>query len=615
MISERTIEAIKDRVSLLEVVGELVQLKRQGTNHMGLCPFHGEKSPSFSVREDAKFYHCFGCGASGNVITFVMQTRGLSFVDAVEDLAQRAGIPVEHIGGAKTPAARRDIRPTLLRVNAMAQEYFLRSLQRAAPVVTEYVQSRRLSKESMQTFGVGFAPLERRGLLEYLKGKGCSEELVITAGLARRSQQGEVIDTFRGRLMFPIWVDRKRIAAFGGRMIPALFENREDYKIPKYINSPETPLYQKNRVFFGGPQAIDDIRREKHVYMVEGYLDVIAMHQAGVRNVLAACGTALTPRHVKRLSHLAHRVTVLFDGDQAGMNAAGRAFELFLNSGIDSDAIFLPSGHDPDSYAAAQTEGLARSLAELPRISLFDCYLRRLLDQEGVPSGAAAKGRLATMVREVLLKVSNPVEQHAYIEKAALRLGIPVTELESLVRQGKPLKEQPLAAPARQPAAEAMAYPAIQDLPRIDQELLRATMGLKGTNAESALRDPLICAEVQPATLAFLQGVSEVRKVGGAEQGAAEGERKEALKELLRSFGPSWRELWKEAHEMREDDSVNFARSYDECRSSIQRLRTKKRIVALQTELSNATDDGKRMALAQELQQLEQQLRQTRPQG
>lgn len=599
MISERTIEEIKERVSLSEVIGEVVQLKRQGSALVGLCPFHSEKSPSFSVREDARFYHCFGCGASGNVITFIMQSRGMSFVDAVEDLAQRAGITIERTGLARPQQRAKDSRPLLLQINAKAQSYFRNALREAGAEVQSYVTKRGLSSSAIESFEIGFAPLERQGLYRVLKAAGYTDEQMLLAGAVRRSQRGEILDTFRGRLIFPIGIDKRRIAAFGGRLIDSLFEGHDTSRMPKYINSPETPLYHKSKVFFGIPQALDAIRSAKHLYMVEGYMDVVGLHQCGVRNVLATCGTSLTSRHVKRLATLAKRITVLFDGDAAGMNAAGRCFELFLNAGVDTDAIFLPDEQDPDSFAAAHGPDTVRALERLPKLSLFDCYMRRIMQQEGDLSGAAAKGRVAAQLRTVLGAVTNSIEQHAYIERAALRLGVPPGELEALVRQGRAMR---MALHEREPEekqpTQVEVHPQTVELPPVDQELLRVVMGLREEIVPDAMRDPMLFSELHPSSQAFLQALSEVLRPGNDDA-------RLQLRELLKAFGPTWRALWKQAHEMRADPTVDLRRAYQECRLSIQRLMTERLIAEQQGRLKRELDPEARLEIAQNLRSLE----------
>ena len=348
MITQQSIEKVRNTANIVEIVSETVALRRSGSNFLGLCPFHSERSPSFFVRESSNSYNCFGCGSSGNVISFVMATRAMSFPDAVEMLAGRFGVPLEYESG-KSAAPRID-REHLFKICQTAHHFFRRSLlqvktkQGEFAHVGNYLKKRLLTADVINTFGLGYCPSQRRSLLDVLVAAGFKEEDILLTGLVRRTARGDLYELFRGRLIFPIFMDAKRIAGFGGRMIPGVLESQGDRVVPKYINSPETPLYQKSKVFYGLPQALPSIRSERHAYIVEGYMDVIGLAMRGVSNVIACCGTAMTEQHIRRLGGICDKVTLLFDGDEAGRGAASKSFLVSRNAELDLSALFLPDG-------------------------------------------------------------------------------------------------------------------------------------------------------------------------------------------------------------------------------------------------------------------------------
>lgn len=600
MISQQTIEEIKERASLVDIVGESVNLKRNGMNFTGLCPFHSEKSPSFHIRDSGRFYHCFGCGVSGNVITYVMESRGLSFPDAVEELAARYGIEVKREGGVQRPeeAPHKD---ALYAINKLASEFYLAQLKTADPAVGEYLKGRGITPASMSEFSIGFAPRQWGALCDFLKSKQFDEALLLQSGLVRRSPRGDLYDTFRSRIIFPIAIEGRKIAGFGGRLVPGLLEESALKSAPKYLNSPESPVYQKNKIFYGLPQALEAIRRSKELYLVEGYMDVIGLHQAGVRNVLATCGTAVSDNHVKRLQHLVQRVYLLFDGDLAGRAAAAKCFSVFLNSGIDVVALFLPDEEDPDTIAlrhGVETESYLQTLEKSP---LLDCYIESLLLKSGWKEmrdlGAAAKGRISEEVAQVLAKVRNNIEQSDLLQRAALRLLVEPKDLAALIREGgassasaTPKLIQPI------PPQGLPQNAAIEDLPRVDRELLLAVMVDRQGLTATLLHDPDICEGVHPSTLRFIEGLDAILEESRTDEGA----KREQAKALLKSFGESWILHWKKAHQMLRDDEVDFVRSVDECRRHLKKTKLKQAIMEIDLRLGQSERDADKEAWARE---------------
>jgi DNA primase len=362
----RFLDELRARLSLAEVVGRRVKLVRRGREFVGLCPFHNEKTPSFSVVEDKDFYHCFGCGAHGDVIGFVMQTESLGFLEAIEVLARQAGLDVPKATPEEAHRAQRAI--SLGGANEAACAWFEKML--AAPEgrdARNYLERRGLDGATIKRFRLGFAPAKRDGLKQAL-GKDFPEALLIEAGLLRRPDEGgDAYDYFRDRVVFPIGDRAGRVIAFGGRVMG-------DGQ-PKYLNSPDTPLFAKGRVLYGWAQARAAASRTPSAIVVEGYMDVIALHRAGFATAVAPLGTALTEAQIEELWRLAPEPVLCFDGDAAGLRAAGRALERalpLLKPGHSLRFATLPEGEDPDSLilrhgAAAMRELLerARPLAEV----------------------------------------------------------------------------------------------------------------------------------------------------------------------------------------------------------------------------------------------------------
>ncbi|HEX6093972.1 MAG TPA: DNA primase, partial [Dongiaceae bacterium] len=355
------VEELRNRLSISSVVGRRVRLQKRGREHTGLCPFHNEKTPSFTVNEDKAFYHCFGCGAHGDVVGFVMRSEGLPFPEAVERLAREAGMEVP----VSSPEERRkaEKQATLHGALEAAAKWFETMLRgNVGRPGMEYFKRRGLRDETIDRFRLGFAPDDRNALLEALKKQGMSDDLLIEAGLAKLPDDGRnAFGYFRGRVMFPITDRRGRVIAFGGRIL--------DQGEPKYLNSPETPLFHKGRVLYGLAQAQAAAREKSEVIVCEGYMDVIALAEAGIGGAVAPLGTALTEDQILELWRLAPEPILCFDGDAAGQRAAARAIERalpLLSPGKSLRFAILPPGDDPDSLIrrggeAAMAEALAQA--------------------------------------------------------------------------------------------------------------------------------------------------------------------------------------------------------------------------------------------------------------
>jgi DNA primase len=587
VISQESIERVKASANIVEVVSETVKLRRSGMHYSGLCPFHAERSPSFHVRDSTNSYHCFGCGASGNVISFVMAMRAMTFPDAVEYLAGRFGIELKFENSKQRgPSVDRE---KLFDVGRLAHLYFRKSLQHVKggegefTQVREYLKKRELTANAINEFSIGYSPNRRGELIDILKRNGINEETMIQSGLVRRSASGELYELFRGRLIFPIFIDAKRIAGFGGRIIPGIQEPAYEAQSPKYVNSPETPIYQKSRTIFGLPQAMAAIRELKEVYIVEGYMDVIGLSMRGVHNVVACCGTAMTEAHVKRLAGACNRIHLLFDGDSAGRNAAAKSFTVARNAEVDITACFLPQDIDPDDFAKHNGAGTAEALRALPKAELIDVFIEGLLQKHGCSEnerpGPNLLGKLCDEVAKALGGVDREVVRSSLITRAARRLGVEMKHLEKImgtdsVRKGG-VKEPALPSPRKEltssneSRAEGVARK-LGKLPRIDLDVLRAAMVLKGEILDELLKAADMCEGLQPETLRFASVLSELLR----EHSEDEDRQRLATKELLQSLGSDWMALWKEAYKMVKA-GVSMRDLYQGCRIALRREKLK----------------------------------------
>ena len=393
MIPQDFIHLLLDRVDIVEVVERYVPLKKKGANYQACCPFHNEKTPSFTVSPTKQFYHCFGCGAHGTAISFLMEHAGLDFPEAVRDLAARVGLTVPDDGqGRKPEDGRRDAQGTAMENAAR----FYREQLKTSDKAIAYLRGRGLTGETAARFALGYAPDEWQGLAR--AGGDYQDEVLEEVGLVIAGE-GKRYDRFRDRVMFPIRNERGRIIAFGGRVMAS--------GEPKYLNSPETPLFHKGRELYGLHEHRRAIQGENRVLVVEGYMDVVMLDQQGVQNAVATLGTAITPDHVTRLLRLADEVIFAFDGDNAGRKAAWRALENSLPQARDGKLLsflFLPEGEDPDSFVQAQGSEAFRKLCD-KATPLSDFLFAELSSQTDL-SSQEGKVRLATLAKPHLAKLT-----------------------------------------------------------------------------------------------------------------------------------------------------------------------------------------------------------------
>ncbi len=432
---DQTIEQVRERADIVEIIGSHVRLRRSGRNFMGLCPFHNEKTPSFSVNPERGFFHCFGCGAGGTVFNFVMKVEGLSFPEAVRSLARRYGIrlPEQDESGAVSTE-----RNELFRANQVAAEFFFHVLWNTPDGATarEYLKSRGVSPDTARAFMLGYAPARPASLARALEKRGLAER-GLKLGLLKRDGTGASYDAFRARVMFPIRDAQGRVVAFGGRVL----EDRQ----PKYLNSPESPLYSKARTLYGIYEARQAIAHRDRAIVVEGYFDVIALWQAGFRETVASCGTSLTAEQLRTLGRYSRNVMACFDGDEAGRKASLRALEVFLEAGLLGRGIFVPQGFDPDTLVGKRGSAAMEEFIEGAEL-LIDYFLR---EQAREARGSVeARARAAERVAAMLRLVANPFEMDLLARKAADALGVGEDTLRRAARGRAASSNRAVSRPA-----------------------------------------------------------------------------------------------------------------------------------------------------------------------
>jgi len=379
-------ERVKQQADIVRVIGEYVRLKKAGANFMGLCPFHQEKTPSFAVHPVKQIYHCFGCGVGGDVFQFVMELEKSTFPEAVRTVAEKCGIPIPR-PRERSPEERRENqqRAAIIEMHREAAAYFARQLHEGqeGAVAKAYLEERGLNGEALLRFALGFSPSSGDALLRHLKAK-YPEKLLDASGLFSRDQSGRLYDRFRRRIMFPIANESGKVIAFGGRAMG------DD--MPKYLNSPETPVYSKSNVLYHLDRAKESLRQNDFAILVEGYMDAIAVARAGFVNVVASCGTSLAESQIKLLSRFTRRVVVNYDPDAAGQAATERSLALLLEKEFDIRVLALPGGADPDKFLKEQgAQAYGKLLAQAP------AYLDYLIGRAFKMDRSTAEGRLAAI--------------------------------------------------------------------------------------------------------------------------------------------------------------------------------------------------------------------------
>lgn len=402
--SDDIIEEVRMKNDIVDVISQYVKLTRKGSSYFGLCPFHNEKTPSFSVTPSKQMYYCFGCGAGGNVYNFIMEYENYSFGEALSHLADRAGVELPKIEYSREAREKAEQRAALLEINKLAAQYFYYQLRReGGKTAYGYLTGRGLSEETIRKFGLGYSDKYSDDLYKYLKGKGYSDELLRESGLFNVDERRGMYDKFWNRVIFPIMDVNNRVIGFGGRVMG-------DGK-PKYLNSPETKIFDKSRNLYG--LNVARTTRKNYLILCEGYMDVIAMHQAGFTNAVASLGTALTSGHASLVKRYTKEVLLLYDSDGAGIRAALRAIPILREAGVTSRVVSLKPWKDPDEFI--KNEGAEAFEERLNQAMDSFMFRVHIAEQEFAMDAPQGQNQFFERCAEMLLELSDELERNLYI--------------------------------------------------------------------------------------------------------------------------------------------------------------------------------------------------------
>ena len=421
MIDRETVDRIYAAANIVDIVGDYVTLKRKGVNYVACCPFHNEKTPSFVVSPSKGLYKCFGCGKGGNAVTFVMEQESVSYPEALKMVAKRYGIEVREEALSDEELRRNDDRESMFALNSWAADYFASYLHRDSEGInvglSYFRQKRSLTDATIKKFGLGFCPSKGDRMSKDALAAGYKQEFLLSTGLSlARESDGSLYDRFRDRVIFPVHNISGRIVAFGGRTL------RTDKQVAKYQNSPESEIYSKKRELYGLYFAKKAIQQQNFAIMVEGYLDVISMHQAGIENVVASSGTSLTTEQIRLLGRFTKNITVIYDGDAAGIHASLRGIDMILKEGMNVRVVLLPEPEDPDSFARSHSAAEVQEYIRANEQDFLEFKARLLLkDAQGDPIRKAAL--IGDMVQSIA-QIPDPIQRSVYIKECARTMDI-----------------------------------------------------------------------------------------------------------------------------------------------------------------------------------------------
>lgn len=418
MIDRATIDRILETARIEDIVSEFVSLKRRGANFIACCPFHHEKTPSFSVSPSKGIYKCFGCGKAGNVASFLMEHEQMSYVEALKYLGSKYGIEVKEKEESSEQIQERLHHESLLIVNDFAQKFFTEQLletEEGKAIGLSYFKERQITENSIKKFLLGYAPNQRRALTHQAQKRGYKKEHLIEVGLTiERNNGAELIDRFYERVIFPIRGISGKVIAFGGRKL------RQDKEIAKYINSPESLIYVKNKALYGLFEAKSAISREQKCYLVEGYTDVISFHQSGIENVVASSGTSLTTGQIQLIKRFTNKVTVLYDGDWAGIKASIRGIDMLLEEGLEIKVALFPDGEDPDSFAKSHTPQELKEFLEQNEQDFID-FKHKVLSQDAA-NDPIKKAKIITDIISSIAIIPDKITRNVYAKEVSRKL-------------------------------------------------------------------------------------------------------------------------------------------------------------------------------------------------
>ena len=419
MIPQETVDRILDLASIEDVVGDFVTLKRAGASYKACCPFHNEKTPSFVVTPSKGIYKCFGCGKSGTAVGFVMEHESMTYVEALRYLAKKYNVEIIESEESAEEIAKRQRSESLLLVSEFAGKFFVDSMktQEGQVIGYQYFRSRGLTDETIIKYGLGWAPAQSRtAFADAARAAGYKEEYLLDTGLCKQYDDGRVVDTFHDRVMFPIHSTSGRIIAFGGRTL------KSDKNIPKYVNSKETEIYVKSKSLYGIYFAKNEMSRQDKCILVEGYLDVLSMHQLGITNVVASSGTSLTVEQIRLIRKFTENVTIIYDGDRAGIKAALRGTDLVLKEGMNVKIVLLPDGQDPDDFAKKHTQDQVREYIDQNEQDFIGFKTDLLLGEAG--NDPIKRAKLINEIADTVALIPDAIVRSVYVQSVAAKFEI-----------------------------------------------------------------------------------------------------------------------------------------------------------------------------------------------
>ena len=449
MIDQLTVERILDAANIVDVISEFVTLRKRGVNYVGLCPFHNEKTPSFYVSPSKGICKCFSCGKGGNVIHFLMEHEQLSYYDAAATLADKYGIPYEKREMTENERILQNERESLFLVNQFARDYFidtLRNTPQGVAIGLGYFRKRGFRDDIIEKFQLGYCPDEPDALAKYALSKGYVKENLVKSGICYEREDGSLRDRFRGRVIFPVHSISGKIVAFGGRVM------KSDAKTAKYVNSPESSIYSKSKELYGLYFAKQAIVRKDRCFLVEGYADVISMFQSGVENVVASSGTSLTPGQIRLIHRFTNNITVLYDGDRAGIKASIRGIDMLLSEGMNVKVLLLPDGEDPDSFAQSHNATAFQEYIESHQVDFIRFKVNLLMDDAA--DDPISRSDLIKDITKSISVIQDQIVRSVYIKECSQILKVDERLLIADINRQQ--RERYMSAPGRTqlPAAE-----------------------------------------------------------------------------------------------------------------------------------------------------------------
>ena len=469
MIPQDTVNKILDSVQIVDVVGDFVTLKKRGANHIACCPFHNEKTPSFSVSASKGIYKCFGCGKSGTAVSFVMEHENMSYTEALKYLAKKYHIEVVEKEETAEEIALRQRSESLLLTSEYAGKFFQESLQtpEGQSIAMAYFRMRGLEDETIRKFGLGWSPVSRKAFSEAARAAGYKEEFLLDAGLCLKYDDGRLVDRFFDRVIFPIHSVSGRVIAFGGRTL------KTDKSVAKYVNSPESEIYVKSKSLYGIYFAKNAISRQDKCILVEGYLDVLSMHQLGVENVVASSGTSLTVEQIRLIRKFTNNITIIYDGDGAGIKAALRGIGLVLKEGMNVKVVLLPDGQDPDDFSRSHTLEQVQDHIARNEQDFIGFKTDLLLGEAG--NDPLKRAALINDIADTIALIPDAVIRAVYVQSSAARFEMDeriLAERVSKTRTEMLLADQKQKERERQRAAGSVHYQQTPPVPLPDAGMM-----------------------------------------------------------------------------------------------------------------------------------------------